>query len=313
MRFCSPCSTSQALSATLLLGAALSACQLGSPGSASAPSARRDTLRRPIEQTPASGNGEEAAKRVQGRTGGIASKQKGSPISVASSSAEGFAVPTSHRCGRHRAVSVRPGERARIGRRSGTRRLPQPPNYTPEQLDYARDVFLGTDDPVISKWEKDLRFYVQGCPTRQSVGTLLRALRTAAHHAGLDVSFAREKRHANVTVTFASLAAIEERFGDYTGYTALDWGRRAGAVESAEVWIGYAHDMNRQAANSVTYHEVGHLFGLSHTQGHPSSVMARTGFSTQEFTRADLLGLRMLYQPEVEAGMTGEEAVEALR
>jgi predicted Zn-dependent protease len=77
--------------------------------------------------------------------------------------------------------------------------------------------------------------------------------------------------------------------------------------------IGYAREIGQQSATATVYHEVGHLFGLDHAREVSPSIMAPSAPLGQGFSPGDLQSLEMLYQPEVEPGMTVTEAIDALR
>jgi hypothetical protein len=86
------------------------------------------------------------------------------------------------------------------------------------------------------------------------------------------------------------------------------------------VWVSDAGSIGQRETSHHVVHELGHIVGLWHAGNDENargsnfdSVMAYDQERWQQFTKADLLVIEMLYRPEVERSMSVETAAGVLR
>lgn len=196
------------------------------------------------------------------------------------------------------------------------------PPYSDEAVDRFVDLLWeNPDNDGNYKYTETHTVYIDGGdPTEESVAKVRETVEAiAALMPGeVDFTFSRDDPGGDnvIPVRFREESVIREKCncpGFFEGSDNLD-SRRPGIV-----WISYAGSIGRETTNHLVVHELGHAAGFWHAGNDKGegasydSVMAKDQDDWQQFLRADLLAIEMLYRPEVERSMSAQEAAEELR
>jgi hypothetical protein len=189
---------------------------------------------------------------------------------------------------------------------------------SPEAIAYLLDVALGSEygnaEPVIRKWQSEIRIQVRGNPTPDDEHTLNQVIQELSNLTGLP--FRLDEANPNITFYFVP----EAEFSSYEPkYVPVNMGF---------AWVGWSHDNVMQSARilitteGITQIERNHLIREELTQvvsgcmkdsnRYPDSIFYQPWTHTTTFSQLDQDVIRLMYQPEVTPGMNQEQLLDVL-
>lgn len=190
--------------------------------------------------------------------------------------------------------------------------------YTAEQIDYFLEIALGSEfgdaDAAVRKWNGSVRIRVNGMPTGEdlrSLNAVIQDINGLAPGIHLQV----DDQNPNVELHFApesQFSRIEPHYQPVNlGYFWTEW--HQDVLNHATVLI---------STTGITQTERSHLIREELTQSlglmrdsdrYPDSLFYQGWTEPTQFAPIDQVLIQMLYRPEVQAGMTRSQVVNALR
>lgn len=198
--------------------------------------------------------------------------------------------------------------------------------YTQDQIiSFFNEVVLDTeyttgagDFTLVQKWEDPIRYRIYGEPTQQDLLKLETLFAELNKIEGFPGAFLAEDGEVeNLSIYFQDYDAFYEKFGEFINYEESD-----GAVQYwyyndsnciYEASIGYLMDTAQSTRFSVIPEEVVNGLGISDTVLREDSVTYQYASDAEELSEIDWLLLKLLYHPNIKAGMDREACEQVIR
>lgn len=194
-----------------------------------------------------------------------------------------------------------------------------------EVINYFCEVVLQTeysdgvgDATLVQKWTDRICYRIYGEATEQDKRILTEFFQQLNEIDGFPgIVPAGENDLTDLALYFYDYENFNRNFGEFLNYEMAD-----GAVQYwyytdtnviYDARIGYRTDIDQYTRNSVLLEEVFNGLGITDTVLREDSI-AYQGFSQpQELSEIDWLMIKLLYHPEMKAGMNREECVKVIR
>lgn len=201
----------------------------------------------------------------------------------------------------------------------GDATAPEPRAYTEEEISYFSQIAFGSEfgdtEPVLRRWNGTVRVRVHGAPTpeaRAALADVVDEIDELARQIEIHVV----ETDADIDVHFAPTSEFADILPEYEpGNLGFFW-----------VWWNGSDEIYRAvvliATGNITHRERAHLIREELTQSlglrrdsdrYEESIFYRRWTNTTEYAPIDRTVIEMLYRPELQPGMTREEALETLR
>lgn len=193
------------------------------------------------------------------------------------------------------------------------------PRYTLEEVAYFEEIAIGGEYygmNVITKWTQDIRVSVQGMPAAEHLRTLRQVMSEINHLVEGAVELRLDEREPAAVIHFLPRAEFRARVpsfaSDGLGFVQAWSAFQTDQIRSAEVFI--VTDTPDEVVSHIIREEVTQMMGLFRDSWrYPNSIFYQGHSTTTHYTRIDEALIRMLYEPEVRPGMSGEEAGTVLK
>lgn len=194
-----------------------------------------------------------------------------------------------------------------------------------EVINYFCEVVLQTeysdgvgDATLVQKWTDRICYRIYGEATEQDKLILTEFFQQLNEIEGFPgIVPAGENDLTDLALYFYDYENFNRNFGEFLNYEMAD-----GAVQYwyytdtnviYDARIGYRTDIDQYTRNSVLLEEVFNGLGITDTVLREDSI-AYQGFSQpQELSEIDWLMIKLLYHPEMKAGVNREECVKVIR
>lgn len=198
--------------------------------------------------------------------------------------------------------------------------------YTQDQvISYFNEVVLDTeyatgvgDFTLVQKWEDPIRYRIYGEPTQQDLlklETLFAELNKVEGFPG--VFLAEDGEAENLSIYFQGYDAFYEKFGEFINYEESDGAVQYWYYDSSnciyEASIGYLMDTAQSTRLSVIPEEVVNGLGISDTVLREDSITYQYASDAVELSEIDWLLVKLLYHPDIKAGMDRETCEQVIR
>ncbi len=179
------------------------------------------------------------------------------------------------------------------------------------------EYYDGDEPECLRKWQAPISYFLEGNVTEEDLALIERLTGTLNEITGFPgIHAAAKEEDANLVIRILPTDEYTEyaleRIGDENtdGY-ATGW--YSGYVYS-QGEVGICDDIDRETKNSVILEEIIQCMGIfNDSYTYPDSLFYQ-GFNTPQWpTDMDWLMVQLLYCPELEPGMTDEEATAVLR
>ncbi len=188
--------------------------------------------------------------------------------------------------------------------------------FSSEAIAYLLDIALGVEygnaEPVIRKWQREIRIQVHGTPTPEDEHTLNQVVHELRDLTGLSLRF--DQTNPNVTIYFIP----EPEFSSYEpNYIPVNMGF---------AWVGWNSDSVIQSARilitteGITQVERNHLIREELTQAisgcmqdshhYPDSIFYQPWSRTTAYSQLDQDVIQLMYRSDIKPGMTREQIMQ---
>lgn len=174
-------------------------------------------------------------------------------------------------------------------------------------------LFIGNYDPKykktgkLSKWETDIRYYLEGEDISKHQDLIERRVSELAGFANLDSTRVKTEQSANIVIKLTHdefFSVNRELAGCYVSIK-----RKNSKITNARIFIGLKKPEN---LDSCISHEMMHALGFGFHSGVINSVMSPF-HKAETYTTYDVWAITVLYDPSLKAGDTQEEAMPKIR
>ncbi len=164
----------------------------------------------------------------------------------------------------------------------------------------------------LTRWEDTITIYVSGSPSEQDLAELDEFIMECATHCPNmpNIRVVSEENNANVSVWYGPLDQLKDHSAFYIegNWGFFSYWYNGYRMYRAEIVI--ATDVNTQESkNHLLREELTGAFGLTNDHFlYSDSILYGEWTTTQEFSDVDWLMLNMLYDPDLQPGMSAGEA-----
>ena len=176
----------------------------------------------------------------------------------------------------------------------------------------------GEDTKSLLRWESEIRYCLHGSYTQEDadwIAHIFKQLNTLEGFPG--ARRVQIETLANMNLYFCDRAEFHDRMYDSVPDDNADGATTYyynGANHITDATICYWEDMSRSVRKSVMTEEIINSIGFSNdTTERENSVVYQYGSWTNEPDEVDWLLLRLIYAPEMRAGMRRAEAEKVIR
>ncbi|MEO0408682.1 MAG: DUF2927 domain-containing protein [Cyanobacteria bacterium P01_A01_bin.135] len=203
-----------------------------------------------------------------------------------------------------------------------------PTGYTAEEIDYFKEIALGSEfgnaSPRIRKWRGPVNIRVHGTPTRadeaalaQIVQDLNRLLgQSTRDQVSVNVLAANDTRQANVDMYFVPHSEFSRYEPNYRagnlGFAYVNW--RNNEIYKARILVTSTNDITPTERAHLIREELTQSLGLLRdSMRYRDSIFYQGWTGTTRYTDLDEAVIEMLYNPAIQPGMDGTQVETALR
>ena len=196
-------------------------------------------------------------------------------------------------------------------------------SYTQEQLDYFSEIVPladnGSDEKIIYKWTSDVRISFAGDPTSGDIQTAKDCAAVLSTLTG-NISVTLSDSNPNIIIYIGT----SDRFADYLTPPLTPGILKLGGMQSFEDNLTGHSVRGAIVENKTMYNQtvrsaqirnsLASVMGAKGlTSHHPDSIFNYTITGSGQYTSMDMTIISMIYDDRVKPGMTGAEAVAALK
>jgi len=191
------------------------------------------------------------------------------------------------------------------------------PKYSEQAMEYFQEIAFGSEwgqsDFPIRKWNTDPRIKVFGNPSEKDMGALkdtINDINTLQDHIELRLV----DKNPNIKIYFVPLEDFDQyvdnpKEGNW-GLFYYWWESGSYVVDEAEILIS-TDKPSQKARQHLVREELTQTLGLPRdSYSYPKSMFFQDYTTVTEFTALDKQLIQMLYEDQIQAGMTPKEAIE---
>lgn len=191
-------------------------------------------------------------------------------------------------------------------------------SYTPEQINYFLEVAMGNEfgesTSLVKKWQSPIRIKVHGAPTSedwQTLQTVTQELKELT--GGLQLQIVQD--NPNLDIYFVS----EREFRHYEpNYQPLNYGffwthwNNQNTIYNARILISTVGISQKERSHLIREELTQSLGLMQDSQRYRDSIFFQGWTDPTEYTEIDKAIIRMLYHPDIQAGMTRSQVMQVL-
>jgi len=179
----------------------------------------------------------------------------------------------------------------------------------------------GNADPLVRRWERPVRLYVDGDrPTvlLAEADSVLNEIKQLAPH--LDIAWVDQIKDANVKIFFGPYKEYSAKYAPSSrdrlrrnwGYFTVQWFTSGNGIESASMYVDTRRTRDDETRRHLLREELTQLFGLmADSNRYPDSIFYQRWSTTTQYSDLDRQLIKMLYDQRLHSGMD-EQAIRAV-
>ena len=194
--------------------------------------------------------------------------------------------------------------------------------YTQAEIDYFLEIAMGPEFPKssseskIRKWQGDINIQYSGAPTSQDLATLESVVRELNTLTNGEIHLQLVNHNPNITLHFAPLsqfAQLEPGYqpGNY-GYFWDRWDEN-NTLNHANVLVTTTKVTQKERSHLIREELTQSLGLMQDSYKYPDSMFYQPWTDPTEYSAMDRVLIRMLYSPQVKAGMTKAQVLDAIK
>lgn len=180
---------------------------------------------------------------------------------------------------------------------------------------------FGTADPLVRRWERPVRMYIDGDKPElllQEVDSVVAELQKLAPQ--LDIDFVDRARDANVKIFFGPYKEYSAKYAPRArehlkrnwGFFTVQWFASGSGIESASMYVDTRRARDDDERRHLLREELTQLFGLmADSNRYPDSIFYQHWSTTTAYSELDRELIKMLYDKRLQSGMD-EGAIRAI-
>ena len=188
-------------------------------------------------------------------------------------------------------------------------------------LDEAQQYFLeialrseyGNADPLVRRWERPVRLYLDGdkpAALVQEAYAVIDELQSLVPH--LDVRWVEDPDDANVQIFFGPYKQYSSKYAPKSrkylrrnwGFFTVRWHASRSGIESASMYVDTHRARDDDQRKHLLREELTQLFGLmADSKRYPDSIFYQHWSTTTQYSELDRALIKMLYDKEIHSGM----------
>ncbi|MGB3615212.1 MAG: DUF2927 domain-containing protein [Elainellaceae cyanobacterium] len=205
--------------------------------------------------------------------------------------------------------------------------LTAPAEYTAEEVDYFREIALGSEfgnaSQRIRRWDSDINIRVHGNPTQADRTTLANVVRElddilsqgTGGRVSVNVLGAGDSQQPNVDMYFVPHGEFSRYEPNYRagnlGFAYVNWSQDK--IYKARILVTSTNDISQTERSHLIREELTQSLGLlKDSLRYADSIFYQGWTSTTDYSPLDRAVIQMLYSPEIRPGMDGRQVEAAL-
>jgi len=194
--------------------------------------------------------------------------------------------------------------------------------YTQAEIDYFLEIAMGPEFPKssseskIRKWQGDINIQYSGAPTSADLATLNSIISEVNDLTNGGIHLQLVNHNPNITIHFAPLsqfAQLEPGYqpGNY-GYFWDRWDEN-NTLNHANVLVTTTKVTQKERSHLIREELTQSLGLMQDSYKYPDSMFYQPWTDPTEYSAMDRVLIRMLYSPQVKAGMTKAQVLDAIK
>ena len=196
-------------------------------------------------------------------------------------------------------------------------------------LDEAQRYFLeialrseyGNADPLVRRWERPVRLYIDGDKPAALVReayAVIDEMKSLVPH--LDIRWVNDPDDANVQIFFGPYKQYSSKYAPKSrqylrrnwGFFTVRWHASSRGIESASMYVDTHRARDDDQRKHLLREELTQLFGLmADSKRYPDSIFYQHWSTTTQYSELDRALIKMLYDKQIHSGMDEQAIREA--